>query len=300
LTIMKRKKRILSYTQKKNNRGYVFIIPWLIGVTAFFIFPIINAVTYVFGKIKITTKGIDYKFVGLENINEVFFRDPDNIRIIFETIGASFGTVLIVLIFSMFASIILNQNFKGRAIVRAIFALPVIVSSGVLLMVFKEDLFMKSLTLDPGTIFKSTELQKLLIDSGLNAQLVQSISDLVNNILDIVWKSGVQILLFLAGLQSVPRSLYEVSSVEGATPWQTFWKITFPLLSPYIVLNSVYSIIDSFTFYDNSVMLKVNSLFNELNYEYSSTLAIFYCLIVLLITAIIIKITSKKSFYIEK
>ena len=292
--------RRLTLSFRQGLTGVLFISPWLIGVTVFFLLPFFNTVTYMFGKVTVSSQGVDFAFTGLENIREVFFRDPYNGRMIFENLGSSIGSVLLVLVFSLFAGILLNQKFHGRAVVRALFALPIIVSSGILLMVFKEDLFAQSMMSEPGTIFQSSALEQMLTDMGLGNQLVTMVTGFVDNIMDIIWKAGVQILLFLAGLQAVPRSLYEVSAVEGATPWQTFWKITFPLLTPYIVLNTVYSIIDSFTFYDNPVMQKVNELFNAMSYGTASALSMAYFLLIFLLTAAVLFFTSRRAFYQEK
>lgn len=290
----------LSLAFRQGLTGVLFISPWLIGVTVFFLLPFINTVTYMFGKVTMGAGGVQYTFTGLENIKEVFFRNPDNGRMILENLGSSVGTVLLVLVFSLFAALLLNQKFHGRAVVRALFALPIIVSSGILLMVFKEDLFAQSIVSEPGTVFQSAALEQVLTDLGLGNQIVTFITNFVNNIMDVIWKSGVQILLFLAGLQSVPTSLYEVSSVEGATPWQTFWKVTFPLLFPYIILNTVYSIIDSFTFYDNPVMKEVTELFRDTSYGQASALSIAYFLLIFVLTGIVLFLTSRKSYYLEK
>lgn len=292
--------RRLSLAFRHGMTGVLFISPWILGVIVFFLLPFFNTVTYMFGSVSMGADGVRYTFTGLENIREVFFRNPDNGRMILENLGASAGTVLLVLVFSLFAALLLNQKFHGRAVVRALFALPIIVSSGILLMVFKEDLFAQSIVSEPGTVFQSSALEQVLTDLGLGTRIVAFVTNFVNNIMDVIWKSGVQILLFLAGLQSVPRSLYEVSAVEGATPWQTFWKVTFPLLYPYVILNTVYSIIDSFTFYDNPVMKEVTELFRDTSYGQASALSIAYFLIIFVLTGLVLFLTSRKSYYLEK
>lgn len=292
--------RKLTLAGRQSVSGLLFISPWLIGVVVFFLVPFISTFTYMFGRVSVSSGGVEFTFTGLENIKEVFFRDPENGRMILENLGTSIGSVLLVLVFSLFAALLLNQDFHGRALVRALFALPIIVSSGVLLMVFKEDLFAQSMMSEPGTIFQSSALEEVLTNMGMSYKVVTFITDFVDNIMDIIWKAGVQILLFLAGLQAVPRTLYEVSAVEGATAWQTFWKITFPLLTPYIVLNAVYSIIDSFTFYDNPVMEKVTELFTDMSYGTASALSIAYFLLIFLLTAVVLLISSRRAFYQEK
>lgn len=296
----RQKRRGLSYAGRRTVNGLVFLSPWLIGVTAFFVYPFISTFLYMFHDVTLEPGGMKMEFTGLKNLREVFINSPTNVRMITEALASSFGTVILIMLFSIFAAVLLNQKFHGRAVVRAIFALPIIVSSGILLSVFKEDLFVRSIQSDPSTIFQSTALQDMLQSFGLDVTLVQSISDMINRIMDIVWQSGVQILLFLAALQSVPRVLYEVSSAEGATTWQTFWKVTIPLISPYILLNGLYSIIDSFTFYDNPVMKEVMNQFNDMNYEVSSALSMVYFAIVLVITLAAAGLASRHVYSAEK
>jgi ABC-type sugar transport system permease subunit len=121
----------------------------------------------------------------------------------------------------------------------------------------------------------------------------------VNKIFDLSWKTGVQILLFLAGLQSVPHTLYEVSSIEGATAWESFWKITFPMVSPIILVNIVYSVIDSFTDYGNEVMRMVAKTSSQMNFHYSATMVWIYFAMICVVVGATVAIISKRIFYIE-
>ena len=139
-----------------------------------------------------------------------------------------------------------------------------------------------------------------MLELGLNPSIVDTLTGLVSNILDLIWKCGVQILLFTAGIKSIPAQMYEVCRVEGANAWQTFWKVTFPLVTPYILLNAVYSIIDSFTYYSNPVMQRILRYFNELYTSSGTTLAVAYCLLALVVTGVVAGLISRKVFYIEK
>ena len=142
--------------------------------------------------------------------------------------------------------------------------------------------------------------EMVMLRLGLDPSLVSQLTGAVSNILDLLWKCGVQILLFLGGIKAVPAHLYEVCSVEGANAWQTFWKVTFPLVTPFILLNAVYSIIDSFTYYTNPVMQRIQEYFNNLYTSSATTLAVSYCLLVLVVTGIVAWFISRKVFYLEK
>ena len=289
----------LSMKQKNKLAGYGFIAPWLLGVSMFFLVPMGLAVVQLFTTFSNTTR--QYTFVGFTNLRAVFFEDAENIRLMLDSLGTTLGEALLIVAFSLFAAILLNQKFKGRGFSRAVFALPIIVSSGVLMAIFREDLFRNTMMDNAeATIFQSDALYKSLLNMGLPVDIVTGLTDTVSRILDIVWKTGVQILLFLGGLQAVSPQLYEVCQVEGATAWQKFWKVTFPLLSPFLLLNTVYSVIDSFTYYSNPVMGKVNRYFMEYHHSYSTSLAFPYFLLVLIITGIIAGLMSRKIFYIEK
>lgn len=287
--------------EKKGSMGLLFILPWMIGVLWFFLVPLIQSMVYVFCDVKIQAGGIATTFTGLQNIDFVFVRDPKAIITMAQSIGQTLLETMIILVFSIVVSIILNQKFQGRTISRVVFALPIIVSSGVVLSIFKEDLFTTALTVgSESTVFNGLALQKSLIAFGISSDIVNKLSSIISEILDLMWKSGVQILLFIAGLNAVPRQLYEVCDVEGSTAWQTFWKVTFPLISPFILLNVVYTIIDSFTFYSNPVMKEMNTLFIGSNYSYSTTLGVVYFLAVLIVTGVVGGLISRKVFYIEK
>ena len=286
--------------RKKAWTGIMFISPWLLGFILFFAKPMIQSLIYTLSKIEITSQGFVTKFVGKKNYVSVFLEDPETVRMIVDSIGNMVYEVSIIVIFSIFIAIVLNQKFKGRLVARAVFVLPIIVSSGVLIVILKEDLFAQTITSSQGGgMFQTTQMRDMLIQAGIDGKVVNYFTEVVNRIFDLIWKSGVQILLFLAALQSVPRSLYEASDVEGATPWQSFWEITFPMISPFILVNVIYSVIDSFTDYGNPVMRKVYDAVIALQYELSSTLAVAYFLIVLLVIGLVTVIISKKVFYME-
>jgi len=298
---MNMKKTVLSLKKRRNLMGLLFISPWLVGVAAFFIYPMAQSVFYMFNDVIPDANGIRVTPMGFQIIREVLMEDPNNVRMMLTSIGTTLGEVVLIIAFSLFFAIILSRKFKGVTLARSIFALPIIVSSGVLLAVFKQDLFSSSVSQTSDiTIFQSAALEISMLKLGLDPSLVGWLKSTVSNILDLIWKCGVQILLFIGGIKAIPVQLYEVCQVEGANSWQVFWKVTFPLVTPFILLNTVYSIIDSFTYYTNPVMTRIYEYFNKTYTSSATTLAVAYCLLVLIMTGIVSWFVSRKVFYIEK
>lgn len=195
---------------------------------------------------------------------------PGHLR---ESLGGLLADVLIILAFSLFVALILKSKFRGRTAVRAIFFLPVIIASGVVLDLLNNN--------DMASLLLSGDRNSILFDSGgMNDWLIPMglgpLIEVVQNIFDMSWKSGIQILLFLAGLQTISPQMYEVANVEGATAWEKFWKITFPLLTPILLLNVVYTIIDSFTDFSNQTMRIIMDYAQHMRIGYGSALAIIY------------------------
>ncbi len=298
---MKSKRSTLNMVQKHNLKGFYFVAPWMIGVLVFFCIPMVEAFYYIFNDVILNADGVEMRPMGFTIIEDVLINDPNNVRMMLESVGTTLWEMVLIVAFSLFLGILLSQDFKGRTLARTVFALPIIVSSGVLLAVFKEDLFASSVTSGSDvTIFQSAALEMGMLKLGLDPGLVSTITGMVSNILDLIWKCGVQILLFIGGIKSIPGQLYEVCQVEGANAWQTFWKVTFPLVTPYILLNAVYTIIDSFTYYSNPVMQVISKYFNETYNSSATTLAVAYCLLALVVTGIVAFILSRNVFYIEK
>lgn len=290
-------KKILSYENKRRRYGWLFIAPWLIGLLLFFGRPIIASIQYSFSEITLSD-GMVITPVGLEQYKELFFKDTDFLPALLEAFTDLFKTVPLVLAFSLFVSIILNQKFIGRDLARAVFFLPVIVASGVVLKMLNEDAVNSSMMYENmnSTLFGATGLKALLTQMNLPTNIVSSLIGVVNGVFEMVWKSGIQILLFLSGLQTIPRSYYETASIEGANVWMAFWKITFPMLLPTMIVAVVYSIVDSFTYYSNPVMELVNGAYlDDMRFGYASAMAWMYFLMIMIVLAFVFLILGKQA-----
>jgi ABC-type sugar transport system permease subunit len=294
----------LSLQGKNAAAGYLFILPFLLGFLAFMVAPIFQSLAMAFSAVKIDlpNRRFTLSFAGLENLNRLFFVDPEFNRLLTEELGKMLLIVPSVIIFSMFVALMLNRNFPGRGITRTIFFLPVVLSSGVIIGIeAKNDLFKQLQALNQGelgAVNSVTEaLETILMSTGAMNNFMSYILNVVNQIYTVAMASGVQIVIFLSALQTIPPSMFEAAEMEGATSWECFWKITFPIVTPLILVNVVYSVIDYFIRTDNRVMDKIKTTTALLNYGYSSAMAWVYFLTVMLILALVWVFIARKAHY---
>lgn len=291
----------MSLHERRALWGWVFIAPWIIGFAFFFMFPLIQSLIYSFSELTLTTTGMTLEFNGLANYIEALTVNVDFNRTLIEVVVNMLVNVPLIVIFSLFVAVLLNQQFKGRMLARAVFFLPVILASGAIYSIESGD-FLQNLIAGAGgedavqTGFRSFQLELLLLDAGINEYIVEYLTGAVDRIYEIVSASGVQILIFLAGLQSISPQLYEVAKIEGATGYEAFWKITFPLISPLILTNIIYSIIDSFTDNDMTTLLQ-ETAFDQFNFGLSGAMAWMYFLVITIILLISTYFVSRKVFY---
>lgn len=300
-----RKRRTLSLMQKRNYKGIVFILPWLLGFLFFFTVPMIESIRFSFHELTATSnEGYSLRFIGLDNFRHALLVHASFNRTLTESILNMVINVPLILFFSMFAATLLNQSFHGRTLARAIFFLPVIIATGAISAAEVSNslnAMVAGATEEGGAfesigILRSIELERILVEAGVSDTIIGYLTGAVNRIFEIVTNSGVQILIFLAGLQSVPRTMYEVAKIEGATSYEAFWKITFPMISPLILTNIIYTIIDSFT--DNPLTeLLMTTAFSQLNFGLSAAMAWMYTAVIGIILIIVGVLVSRKVFY---
>jgi len=301
---MRRGRRFgLSLTSKMSLYGYVFALPFIVGFILFFLYPMVQSVIFSVSDLVIRRGGYDLEYVGLSNYRYALFVDDKYVRVLVETLGKMLGDVGAVLIFSLFAASLLNSRFKGRTLVRVIFLLPVIFGSGVIMRIEEADYRNQVLVMgtEVGTgVFSREALAGFLMQIGIPETMLEYIVNVVYGIPRIIRASAIQILIFLAGFQSIPKSLYESADVEGATRWESFWKITFPLLSPLILTNIVYSIVDFFGSPRNEMIEKIRATaFGGAGYGVSTAMAFMYFALVSFLITVIVVVVSRWVFYHE-
>jgi ABC-type sugar transport system permease subunit len=295
-----------AFTTKNAIAGYLFISPFILGFLVFMFLPILESLRMVFSDVGLDLENSRYSmtFTGLKNLHLVFFDDPEFNRLLTEELLKMAFTVPAIIVFSFFVSLIINQKFKGRGFVRSVFFLPVILSAGVMLgletssALLNEyrELIAESNALTSGI---TGVLEELLISGGMMDGFLYYVLQIVNQIYNIALTSGMQIIIFLSGLQTISPSMYEASKIEGATAWESFWKITFPMISSLILVNVVYSVIDYFVRSDNTVMEKVTAEISKMDYGFSSAMAWAYFLIVIVVVGILAAIISRRVYYYE-
>ena len=297
------KRRNGTITRRKDAiAGLLFIAPWLIGTIFFFLRSFVMVFFYAFNEVIPEVGRIEYKFVGWGSFKQAFTKDTAFIRSFAESVGGILLTSVFVIFFSMFVALILNGKFRGRALTRTIFFLPVIIATGPILDIISGDEIAKLLMSgqQTSTMFGTGSVQDLLTNIGLPIGVVEAFAMFINGIFSLSWKSGIQILLFLAGLQNVPQHLYEAAEVEGASGWEKFWRITLPIITPILLLNSVYTLIDGFTDYTSSTVKLIVVNTQNLNLSYAASIGVTYFLIIFAFVILVYAIFNRKTFYMEK
>ncbi|MDR0320376.1 MAG: sugar ABC transporter permease [Treponema sp.] len=305
--IKKNDKLSLTLEGKNAITGYLFLLPFIIGFLAFMFLPILESLRMVFSNVKISQEeaGFSMEYIGLESLNKVINIDPNFRRFLLEEIGRMLLIVPAIIIFSLFVALILNQEFKARGFVRAIFFLPVILSSGIMVGLETNNSLLNNMAdiIKEGNLMKSSVtkvLEDILVAEGAASDFMGYIFRVINQIYDIAMASGIQIIIFLSALQTIPISMFEAAKIEGATSWECFWKITFPMVSSLILVNIVYSVVDYFMRTDNRVMEKIiQAIVKDLNYGFGTAMAWVYFVSVISIIGIAMAIISKRVYYYE-
>jgi len=294
-------------TRLKNRAGYIFIAPFLIGFALFMMVPLAQSIYFSFNNITITPYGFTTEFIGTRYYVRAFTIDP-NFRVnLVNSLIQVFTDLPIILGFSFFSAILLSKNFKGRVLARVLFFLPVIISTGIVVSIQDGNaLFQMMAGRDVAGAGAMTPTPSVMafVNSFLGNQMPEQVLNYITTAVyrlgGIITMSGIQIIIFLSGLNTISPSIYESSNIEGATAWENFCKITFPMMGPYLFLNALYTIIDSFTNLGNVVIASIRGLMlGFVEFSYASALAWIYFIIVFVILGLFVLIFGKRVFYYE-
>lgn len=299
------KKKKMSLTTKRSITGYMFILPWLVGFLVFYLRSLIMTGSFSLSEISVAVGGgYDSEFVGLQNYLYAFRVHGSFKQVLTTSIGNMLVDVPLITFFSLLMAMLLNKKFRGRTLVRAIFFLPVIMNSSAInaAIEFSRDMLAGGLSASSAEMASATSgvdlmyYVEMFASLGLPESLLEYVVGAVARINDIISASGVQIIIFIAALQSIPGSLYEVAKIEGATGYETFWKVTFPMVMPHIITNVVYTVVDNFA---NSEIVEMayNTAFTEVNYGLSSAMSLISTAIVCLILVLVCGFIQKRTFY---
>ena len=300
------RKHRASLNARKARNGYFFIAPFIIGIILIYIPILLDSVWFSFYDMAYKTEGGQmieyYKFAGLHYYRTAI-GDTGFISALFSGLQRLIFEVPAVVIFSLFIAVVLNQKMLGRAVFRAIFFVPVIISTGFMETLLADDTasdYMEGGTNTGGNSTSSSDIisvldiQKLFGEMKVGTELVAYVVTIVNGIYQYINYSGVQMLIFLAGLQSISPAIYEASQIEGATGWETFWKITFPMISPMILVNAIYSTINAFTRTTNPAMTYISKILDN---SMKAAMSWIYFGVVMIIIGAVALIMSAFIFY---
>ena len=318
--VPRRLTRNLKYNQRKAVWGIVFIIPLLIGFVYFFLIPFITTIFFSFsyvhslGTNSVTGEfvGITTEWIGFDNYKFVWSQHATFKQTLTSAFGNTFLNVILILIFSLIIAVVLNSKFKGRAFVRAVFFMPVIFNSqAVDVAMSTGEALSSSVENATAELFASMfNFQEFLIRANLPMGAINFLGSATNSIYSIISFSGVQILIFLSGIQSVPKHLYEAAKMEGATQYEIFWKITFPMVSPLMLTAGVYTVVDSFLrsevlaiikgFSNNNFVKLATGYGSVSNYGIHAAMSWLFALASILIISIVLILISRMVFYYDE
>lgn len=287
---MKKIKRNRGIEELKSRYGYMFTTHWIIGIIIFFALPLIQSVIFSFSQVEIVDNDIKSSFIGLENYKYILFEDVDYEKWVGGSVTSYLYSLPLIILLSMSLALILNQKFRGRLFFRALYFLPVIISTGAVMnlifMTTSGDMSEAGVSASYSANMISAEDIVRLLD--IEGDIATMITGTISKIFDLVWSCGIQIVLFLAGLQSVPQSFFEASRVEGATKWEEFWFITFPMLSRVTLLVTVFTMVELITSERTTLIKSVYKMMQGGQYDTTSAMLWFYFLICGGIMAVIV------------
>ncbi len=308
----KKRKKIASLDKRKAKAGWWFIMPFLATFVIVYLPIIIDSIKFSFSKLTILTGGgYVTEFVGFTNYQEALFVDASYVQTLVAGVKQLIFDIPAIVIFSLFMAVLLNQKMLGRALFRAIFFIPVIIGTGIVEYIDQSNSMLSYMTdssssIDDGTggatanesLAMAANLDWLFGNMRVGGELMEYVVGIIANVYDIISRSGVQMLIFLAGLQSISPAIYESCQIDGAAAWETFWKITFPMISPMILVNTIYTVIDSFTRSSNSVMMYIDEVYQKVGGPVtSSAMSWIYFLIVLALIGVVAALISGYVFY---
>ena len=307
----KKRRKSASLDVRKARAGWIFILPFLIGFVLIYLPIIFDSIKYSFHEIKILVGGgYELEWVGWKNYSDAILVDTSFVTTLVSGLKQLILDIPSIVLFSLFVAIVLNQKIAGRAAFRAIFFIPVILTTGLISDIDAGNTMYSYMSdaegIDDGSgqesaateIVSVMDVERLFANMMIGTEIVEYVVSLVNNIFNIINRCGVQMLIFLSGLQSISPAIYESCSIDGATGWETFWKITLPMVSPMILVNSIYTVIDAFTSSDNKVMAYISTVYEEANGNVlSSAMSWMYFLVVILIIAAVAGLLGSFVFY---
>lgn len=288
----------LTLRQRWAIQGYAFIMLWLVGFLTFQMWPFIQSFWISFNDVNIVG-GISLEWKGLDNYRMAFLEDERFVPTLLDTVKNMAIDVPIILVFSLFTAFLVNQKIRGRLFFRAVFFLPVVIASGLVVERLFEQLVETGQTMGAQqTVTRGIDLPGI-VHLYLPEEVANAILDVLNRLTLILWRSGIQILLFLAGFQGISGTYYEAARCDGATDWELFWKVTLPMLSPIILVNIIFTIVDSFTDRFNPMLdlIRDAAFTGTFRMGFAAAMGWVYFAVIFLVLALVLATSRYWVFY---
>lgn len=306
-TMIRQKRSRPRLTEKRERWGYFFTLPFIAGIIFFFLSPLTESLCMSFGGLRFED-GYSIFFSGVDNYQWALTVDDQYVRLLVQPSVSMLVNVPIILVVSFLIAMLLKDPFPERTVYRCLFFLPVILASGIMGSMSADDIISSVLSVGGSTGAATDSLSSsqqlisgLLLGADISPKITEYILYAIRNIFSIMNMSGIQILIFLAALQSIPASLYEASAIEGATGWENFWKITLPMASPQVLVASVYTIIDSFVNTNNDIMTYIQRMgFEKFQWGIASAMAWVYFGVVIAVLGIFYLLVRRLIFHYDR
>ena len=276
----KPRRRGVSFQRRGVLTCLLFVSPWLVGAAVFFLYPLFYSLRLSFGVIEnpATQKVV---FAGFENFRVAFMEDARFFPMLLSIAKDTLINTPLIVVFALFIATLLSKDIRGKGLFRSVFFLPVILGTGFVM----QQLLGVQMNADAVEVARGILLPEKVV-RFLNPGVTQVILEFLSRVTLVLWKSGVQIIIFLAGLQAIPRSFYEAARVDEATEWECFWFISLPMMAPTLLLGAVYTIVAGFLDTSNEMLGYIHELgFQWSQFEYASAVSWLYFLFVILVLA---------------
>ena len=296
---MQKKSKLIA---NRERFGYFFVSPYIIGLIVFIVIPLAESIRISFSELTVGTDRYNLDFVGLKNYSYIFTVDVNYRKNLLSSFQSMIVSVPVVILFSFFVASVLTTKFKGRGFVRTIAFLPVIITAGAIDKLLAEDYMADtvSASVASGGGEMASSVMSLFGNIGIPDSILSIISTSVNGIYNIVVMSAVPIVIFIAALNSISESIFEAAYVEGATKWEIFWKIKFPISTPQILTCVVYCLIDNLNNSSNVVISKIKTtIYQQWKYGQGAAMSFAYMIMIFVILFAVYKIISKRVTYLE-
>lgn len=283
--------------------GLLFVFPFIIGFIWLFMKPLLESLNYTFHRVTMGTDSLVLTPIGFENWKYMATTDAEFIKKLITMTSGMLVEILVIMFISIFLAVLLVDKFPGRLFFRTALFLPMIFGAAPIMSAFRTlggDNQMEA----QGNAFVTMSgemtgfVNEIISSFGILTPIIEKFTVYAGTLFNLVWDTSLQIVIFIIGLQAIPSHLYEVAKMEGATKWETFWKITFPLLTPSILLCLVYSVINYFNKSTNPIVVLIDGNMTA-RLDYACTQSWAYAIMIFAVVLVINAFMSRKVINLD-